>query len=158
MRTPGRTDEGALADDLFRREWEPMRRLALALGASATDADDVVQDAFGEVWSRWDDLDRPAAYLRTTVVHGVRRRGRREANRRRILEGRLGRVEPWEDRPDHLLDALDALPDRQRAALVLAYYADLSVAEIAEVLGCRPGTVKSLVHRGVARLRKVVPR
>ena len=57
---------------------------------------------------------------------------------------------------DELFDALAALPSRQRAALVLRFYEDLSEADIAVALGCRPGTVKSLLHRGLAELRKVV--
>jgi RNA polymerase sigma factor (sigma-70 family) len=52
--------------------------------------------------------------------------------------------------------ALATLPYRQRAALVLRYYADLPDAEIAVALACRPGTVGSLVHRGLERLREVV--
>ena len=57
---------------------------------------------------------------------------------------------------DELFDVLDALPARQRAAIVLRYWDDLDEREIAEVLGCRPGTVGSLLHRAVARLREVI--
>jgi RNA polymerase sigma factor (sigma-70 family) len=49
---------------------------------------------------------------------------------------------------------LRRLPDRQRIALVLRFYEDLPEREIADLLGCRPGTVKSLIHRGLARVRK----
>ena len=49
---------------------------------------------------------------------------------------------------------MQALPDRYRAALVLRYYEDLSEADIAAALGCRPGTVKSLLHRGLAKLKE----
>jgi RNA polymerase sigma factor (sigma-70 family) len=57
---------------------------------------------------------------------------------------------------DELFDALAKLPYRQRAALVLQYYEGLSQSEIAEVLGCRVGTVASLVHRGLAQLKRVI--
>ena len=60
------------------------------------------------------------------------------------------------DDADVLGTALATLPYRQRAALVLRYYSDLPDAEIAVALGCRPGTVASLVHRGLERLREVV--
>ena len=60
------------------------------------------------------------------------------------------------DDADVLGAALATLPYRQRAALVLRYYSDLPDAEIAVALGCRPGTVGSLVHRGLERLREVV--
>jgi RNA polymerase sigma factor (sigma-70 family) len=53
-----------------------------------------------------------------------------------------------------LLDVIDALPSRQKAVIVLRYYEDLSEAEIARALGCRPGTVKSLAARALERLRK----
>ena len=59
---------------------------------------------------------------------------------------------------DELLDAVDALPFRQRAVLVLRYYRDLSEGEIADALGCRPGTVKSLATRALDQLRKVIER
>ena len=54
---------------------------------------------------------------------------------------------------DETWDLLRRLPDRQRAAIVLRFYEDLSEAEIARLLRCRPGTVKSLIHRGLARVR-----
>jgi RNA polymerase sigma factor (sigma-70 family) len=55
---------------------------------------------------------------------------------------------------DETWDMLRRLPDRQRIALVLRFYEDLPEREIADLLGCRPGTVKSLIHRGLARVRK----
>ena len=57
---------------------------------------------------------------------------------------------------DELSDALASLPYRQRAALVLRFYDDLSEADAAAVLGCRPGTIGSLVHRGLAQLKRVI--
>ena len=57
---------------------------------------------------------------------------------------------------DELADALAMLPARQRAAIVLRFYSDLSEAATAAALGCRPGTVGSLVHRGLAQLRRVL--
>jgi RNA polymerase sigma factor (sigma-70 family) len=55
-----------------------------------------------------------------------------------------------------LLDALATLNERQRVAIVLRYYEDLSEADIADALGCRPGTVKSLLSRGLTQLREVI--
>ena len=55
-------------------------------------------------------------------------------------------------------DALAHLSVRQRTALVLRFYADLSEGEIARALGCRPGTVKSLVHRGLRQLEGMIER
>lgn len=55
---------------------------------------------------------------------------------------------------EYLLDALDVLPERQRTAVILAYYAEMSSTQIAEALDCRVGTAKSLVHRGLKKLKK----
>ena len=59
---------------------------------------------------------------------------------------------------DELWDALATLPDRQRTAIVARYYLDLPDPEIADLLGCRPATVRTAIHRGLAALRKEVPR
>ena len=62
------------------------------------------------------------------------------------------------DVPDPLLDAVATLPLSQRAAIVLRYWADLPDDEIAVAIGVRPATVRSLVHRGLASLRKEIDR
>ena len=80
-----------------------------------------------------------------------RRRMERERLPRAITEG----VEP---EARELLDALARLGLRQRTALVLRFYADMSEADIAQALGCRIGTVKSLVHRGLRQLEGMIER
>lgn len=60
--------------------------------------------------------------------------------------------------PEYLVDALASLTPARRAAVVLRYYADLPEAEIADLLGVRPGTVKSMLHRSLKQLREVVER
>jgi RNA polymerase sigma factor (sigma-70 family) len=62
-------------------------------------------------------------------------------------------VDPSVEDRERLWDALGSLPHRQRAAIVLRYYEDLSEARIAELLQCRPGTVKSLLSRGLGTMR-----
>jgi RNA polymerase sigma-70 factor (sigma-E family) len=141
-------------DAVYRRESVAMVRLAVLLVGSHEQAEEIVQDAFAQLFERWDSLDRPGAYLRTCVVNGCRR-----AHRRRRLDDRARAmpVQLWTALgADDLADALAALPARRRAAVVLRYYEDLSEAEIAEALGVRPGTVKSLLHRGLAQLRGAV--
>ena len=142
-------------EDVFRRESLGMIRLAYLMVGSAPLAEEVVQDAFARLLERWDGVEKPAAYLRSCVVNGCRNAHRRRALERRHAAlpavpaiGVLG--------ADHLQDALAALPVKRRAAIILRYYHDLSEAEIAEALGVRPGTVKSLVSRGLAQLREVV--
>ncbi len=97
----------------------------------------------------------PKAYLRTSVVNACKSAHRRQARERART---LRAVEPVELGADELFDALGQLAYRQRAALVLRFYEGVPDAEIARVLGCRVGTVASLVHRGLAELRKVIER
>lgn len=143
-------------DALYRSEGPGLVRLAFLLVGAEGQAEELVHDAFAAVLERWGSLERPAAYLRTCVVNGARR-----VNRRKALERRwrgLGAPGDAELGADHLLDALRRLPAKQRAALVLRYYEDLPEAEIATVLGVRPGTVKSLLHRGLTHLRGEIER
>lgn len=131
-----------------------MVRLAVLLVGSRPMAEEIVQDSFSVVLQRWDTLDRPGAYLRTVVVNGCRMALRRRETERRHRE--LDPPLPAES-PDELIElheALGTLPERQRVVVVLRYFADRTDAEIAEALGCRPATVRSLAHRGLTRLRK----
>jgi RNA polymerase sigma-70 factor (sigma-E family) len=138
---------------VYREEYPGLVRLAYLILGSREQAEEVVQDAFVRLHDRWQRIDNPAAYLRTSVVNGCRD-VRRRLVRYRAREPRLAvKPETW-DTPDELADVLATLPVRQRSALVLRYYAGLSEAEIALALGVRPGTVKSSIHRGLARLRQ----
>lgn len=142
--------------ELYRREYLPMVRLAHLITGSNEAAEDIVQDSFVRLHGSWDRADHPGAYLRRIVVNGChtwhrRRRMERERMPRPAAEG----VEP---EARELLDALARLNLRQRSALVLRFYADMSEADVAEALGCRPGTVKSLVHRGLRELEGMIER
>ena len=141
---------------LYRQEYAPMVRLAHLVTGFNEVAEDVVQDAFVRMYRNWDRADQPGAYLRTIVVNGCRTWHRR----RRLERERLPQPRPpGVDAEVHeLLDALAHLGVRQRTALVLRFYLDMSEAEVAQVLGCRPGTVKSLVHRGLRQLEEVIER
>lgn len=128
-------------------------RLAVLLVDDRAVAEEVVQDAFAKLYERWNRADDQLAYVRICVVN----RSRDVLRRRRLMRREATSVEASsDDRPDHLRDAIAGLPARQRAAIVLRFYADLSVEETAAVMRTRPGTVKSLVHRGLAALRKVI--
>ncbi len=138
---------------LYAAEARPMSRLAYLLVGSAEQGQELVHDAFARLYERWDKVDNPGAYLRTCVVNGCR-----DTLRRRVVEDRY-RPEVRPDPQlgaDHLVDALALLPYRQRAAVVLRYYEDRSETDIAELLGVRPATVRSLIHRGLERLREVI--
>jgi RNA polymerase sigma-70 factor (sigma-E family) len=143
--------------ELYRAEHHRMLRVAVLLTSSTEVAQDVVQDAFVRLYRRWDGVRDPSGYLYRIVVNGCRSHHRRAAREQQARE-RVSRSASSVVvlGADELQDALASLPYRQRAALVLRFYADHSEAETAEVLGCRPGTVGSLVHRGLAQLKKVI--
>ena len=151
-------DERVIAtvfDDFYRAEYLPMVRLALGLVDTPESAEEIAQDAFAKVFERWDRLGNPGGYLRTAVVNGARSELRKREVRRRIG---LGQPQQVSVQQDYLLDALEQLPTRRKTAVVLRYYAGLSEREIAETMGVRPGTVKSLVSGGLAQLREVIDR
>jgi RNA polymerase sigma-70 factor (sigma-E family) len=134
-----------------------MVRLAAAITGSTELAQDLVQDAFVRLHGAWDRVHEPRAYLRRAVVNACH-----SHHRRRRVERRHASLAGPETMTllgaDELADALDALPHRQRAALVLRFYCDLSDVDIASALRCRPGTVASLIHRGLEQLRRVIER
>lgn len=139
---------------VFTREHDRLVRVAYLLTGSSAVAEDLVQDAFVSLHRHWDGVRQPSAYLRVTVVNACRahhRRNRRE--RSHFPELVTDTVVP---ETPVVLDVLAELPYRQRAALVLRFYEDRPDSEIAQALGCRPATVRSLVHRGLATLRKVI--
>ncbi len=140
---------------LFSTEHDGMVRMATLLVRSPAIAEEVVQDAFIAVRRQWSSIDRPGAYLRTTVVRGCA-----AVLRRRSLEERhrphLGVADAVE-LPTHLVelgDAMTRLTDRQRVVVVLRYFADLPDDEIAHIIDARPSTVRSLARRALATLRK----
>ncbi|HEX7134772.1 MAG TPA: sigma-70 family RNA polymerase sigma factor [Iamia sp.] len=150
---------GRAADgfDAFYREALPemVRVATLVVGSRAT-AEDLVQDAFVRVHARWEGIDDPAAYTRRAVVNACRSHLRRrvlERRHRATLSVGVAELEARE-----LLDALAVLPTRQRAAVVLRFYAGLSERDTADALDCAPGTVGSLVHRALATLRQAIER
>jgi RNA polymerase sigma-70 factor (sigma-E family) len=125
-------------------------------------AEDAVQTALAKTvlaWPRLRHKDNPEGYVRraivTTHLNAMRRQSWREQPREKLPERTDGR------RPDHEFDERDAmwqalaeLPPRQRAVLVLRYYEDLPEADIAEILGCTRGTVKSQAAKALSHLRR----
>ncbi len=151
--TPAGPSAPATFDDLFAERYQPMIRLATLLVGNDAVAEELVQDAFVRVHHKWATVEHPSAYLRTAVVNACRNNRRRARLER--AHGRSGAATvPPPQEP--FVDALATLNERQRVAIVLRYYEDLPEADIAEALGCRPGTVKSLLHRGLAQLREVI--
>jgi RNA polymerase sigma-70 factor (sigma-E family) len=163
---PAVTDRrDAAVTELFDAHYAGLCRLATLLLADPGQAEEAVQEAFLRTYVGWRRLrhpERAGAYLRAAVVNQCRSRGRR-----RMTEQRGNRA-VWADVRDDggpsdvertgevlaVLDAVCSLPTRQREAVVLRYYADLSEADVAEALGCSVGTVKSQLFKARATLAR----
>ena len=149
------TAEGAVVvepglEGLFRGEYEPMFRLAFTILRSVAAAEEVVQDAFVPVAQRWEQIDQPGGYLRMSVVNGARkRRGRRRSMAQLPDESSGVDAAIGVD----VLELVEELPERERTAIVLRFYAGWNATEIGEVLDCPAGTVRSLLHRSLAMLK-----
>jgi RNA polymerase sigma-70 factor (sigma-E family) len=154
--------EGRL-EELYARHAPAATRLAYLLTGDPQQAEDLVQEAFVRCVGRFQYLraiDAFDAYLRRTIVNlhtsGMRRRRLERAWLQREGAAEASRVSTMRDvgvRED-LWQALASLPPRQRAALVLRYYEDLTEQQTAQVMGCSAAAVKSLVARGGATLRE----
>jgi RNA polymerase sigma-70 factor (sigma-E family) len=152
---------GGVLAGLFSQHYVALVRLAVVLVQDLTAAEEVVQDAFVAMHGRrLTDPDKAVAYLRRAVVSGSR-----SVLRHRMVEDR-NPPQPLPDMPSAghgamaspemsvVATALGALPRRQREAVILRYYVDLSETETAAAMGISEGAAKSHVHRGVAALRQ----
>lgn len=144
-------------DDFFRGQYPSTVRLAHLLTGTNAVAEEVAQDAFAQLYPRFDDVIHPKSYLRTTTVNLCRnwhRHHRRELAR---FERHGASDDRVTDSVEELIDVIATLPYRQRAVVVMRYWLDLSEVDIAHSLGCRPGTVKSLHSRALTAIRKDLP-
>lgn len=144
-------------EELFARWYAPLVRSLAVAFADTEGAADAVQDAFLEADRRWEtvgEYDEPAAWIRRVAVNRMRNRRRNTRRRNEILSA----VRPVrdEDLTAELLDlraAIAALPEKMRLAVTLHHLAGCSVAEVAQALDVREGTVKSNLHDARRRLR-----
>jgi RNA polymerase sigma-70 factor (sigma-E family) len=164
--SPGQGHEARLKrklDAAYAEHAQGLGRLAYLLTGDAAVAEDLVQEAFIRAFARLVHLRRQdalAAYLRRTVVNLAHKHFRRARRERAYLEVKRGEVH-LASQPDvavreQLWSVLRQLPYRQRCALVLRFYEDKSERETARLLGCRVGTVKSLVHRALSTMREQI--
>jgi DNA-directed RNA polymerase specialized sigma24 family protein len=141
-------------DAFYQDRWVPMVRLATLIVGRPDVAEELVQDAFVRTADAFGRVTQPNAYLRAAVVNACRNHLRRARLERRHEPGLPMPVHGVE--LDETWQQLQRLSPRRRAALVLRFYADMPVAEVARCLGCRPGTAASLIHRGLADLKEVL--
>jgi RNA polymerase sigma-70 factor (sigma-E family) len=149
--------------ELYRTHYRSLVRLAALLLDDVGTSEEVVQDAYIRMhgaWRRIKDPDKALPYLRTTVINLSRSRMRH----RQVAEKHAPK--PMPDAPsaeygaiaaaerDAVIAALRELPAKQREAVVLRFYGDLSELEIAAAMGVSQGAVKSHLHRGKAALAR----
>lgn len=156
----GWDDEGWDFDAYAAARWPHLVRTAYLLTGDHHEAEDLVQSTLAKVylgWSRIRRLDVPDAYVHRALVNNnlSRFRKRRVAQLLTPLLPERGRTDPHSPIEDRalLMAALATLPPRQRAAVVLRYWEDLSEQQVADILGCSLGNVKSQASRGLRKLR-----
>ncbi len=164
-------EHGAEADDaaafhaFFEQHYAELARLAHLLTGEADTADDLAADALVALWRHWDRVraaEHPVAYARGVVANLARSRIRSAVReRRRVALFWSQRAERVTEQPDvpavlDLREALQRLPFRKRACVVLRHAFDLSEKDTAEALGISVGTVKSQTSRGVAELERLL--
>jgi RNA polymerase sigma-70 factor (sigma-E family) len=147
----------------FVRENTPaLLRTAYLLTGNTLQAEELVQDTLVRLYPKWDRVegaDVPLAYVRRSLTNGYINQRRRAARREVSYEDVPERVDPFDPvdqlvNRDQIWAGLRFLSERQRAALVLRFFEDMSDEESATALGCRVGTVRSLISRGLAVLRE----
>lgn len=155
-------DNDALFARFVREQTATLLRSAYLLTGSPAAAEDLVQDTLLRLLPKWDRVlaaDVPMAYVRRSLVNGFLNQRRRPASREIVTDEVPERLDGGHDIGVDVSDRdlvwrlLATLPARQRAALVMRFFDDLPDEQIAENLGCRLGTVRSLISRGLVALR-----
>ncbi|MEU1009745.1 SigE family RNA polymerase sigma factor [Streptomyces sp. NPDC005890] len=147
--------------------WPRLVRTAFLLTGERHAAEDLVQSTLEQVYAAWRRVgaaDDPEAYVRRVMINAHARRHRRRLREFLAPKDDSGLVREVADTGDRiaqaddrsaLLKALAQLPPRQREAVVLRYWEDLTETQTAEAMGCSVGTVKSNAAKGIAKLRAV---
>jgi RNA polymerase sigma-70 factor (sigma-E family) len=163
--TPSVWDADRVVTEIYHGEYKSLVRLAVLLVHDVPTAEEVVQDAFEAMhtaWRRLRDSEKALSYLRQAVVN----RSRSVLRHRTVVDKNAPKPAPDEPSAEQgalaliersaVVAALRTLPDRQREAIVLRYYADLSEADIAATMGISKGAVKSHTARAMAALKSIL--
>lgn len=148
-----RSDVRPGIEQVYRDERLGLLRLAFLLCGSHPAAEDIVQSAFAAAQARWDTIDNPGGYCRQVVINRAK-----DWHRRRYRREAAPSAEPVTHQPDidETWAVLRDLPSRQRAVIVLRFYEDLPLTEIARLLGRPSGTVRSDLRRALETLRRTL--
>ena len=149
-------------EEFVRASGLGLLRLAVLLAGETAAGEDLLQSVLATMYGQWAKgrpPDSPEAYARKALAHAAQRVWRRRRTRLETLVAEPPEVSTSERLDDPalravLLTALRQLSARQRAVVALRYFDDYSEADVAELLGCRIGTVKSHAHRGLLNLRR----
>jgi RNA polymerase sigma-70 factor (ECF subfamily) len=141
-------------DSMFAAEYSAVLRTVFLICHDTHQAQDITQEAFVELLRHWDKVsryERPGAWVRRVAIRKLHKTMRRDV-RRRAAEGSLDPPATLEPADVDVLRAVRALPLRQRTAVVLHYFEDLSLHDVADVLDCSASTAGVHLHRARARL------
>lgn len=143
--------------ELYCRSYRASVMLAYATTGSLADAEDIAQEAYAQLYRSWHRIHAHDAWLRRAIVSLSTTWVRRQVRARAALAelNAASETRPV-DEEVAIWQSLASLSPRQRAAVVLRYVEDMSEREIANALGCRPGTVKSLLSRAFHSLQREV--
>ena len=148
--------------EFVRQHTPALLRTAYLLTGNGPAAEELVQDTLVRLYPKWDRVaaaDAPLAYVRRALTNGFINHSRRASRREYAVADLPESIDDYDagarlaDR-DEIWAGLRRLPERQRAALVLRFFDDVSDEDAAAALGCRVGTVRSLISRGLAALRE----
>jgi RNA polymerase sigma factor (sigma-70 family) len=142
-------------DTFYRTHRDAAIRWAVALVGDRAVAEELAQDSLAAIGPRLDHLDNPAGYLRRIVVNRCASWHRSNAReQRRIHRAAAGEPLTYTAATHEMLGALASLPYKQRVAVALRYWDDWTDEQIADALDCAPASVRVLVHRALATLKK----
>jgi RNA polymerase sigma factor (sigma-70 family) len=163
---PGRGEHAIAVEELFRQHWLELVRVATVMVGDVATAEDVVQDAFERLQRSWHRLREPSsglAYARSTVLNGCRSVHRRAAVARKYgprlatpADAAGPDASAAADDSGQVVAALQLLTRRQREVIVLRYYADLDIAEIAGTLRLTQGAVRATISRALTAMGRAL--
>jgi len=161
QRLNGVTDtmaDPATPEQVYRDNAVALLRLAFLLTNSREHAEDIVQQAFTSAFARWPTIEQPLAYLKRAVVNMANETHRRRARDRGLVEraGAVSEGVTTQPEVDEAWAYIRRLPARQRTVVVLHFYEDLALHQIADLLSRPAATIRSDLRRALNRLRKVL--